>query len=211
MARGHGPGLTAMWVVKLGGSLARDAQLPQWLAMLAEAGAGRVAIVAGGAAFADAVRHAQAHWAFNDLAAHNMAVLAMGQTALMLQALEPRLQLATQDEQIRRALHAGRTAVWMPLTALRDTHDAFTSWEVSGDSLALWLACRLHAERLVVVKSCEVDPRLGIAELGASGVLDARFAEWAGQADFPIDVVPRDSIVRVREALLGCVAGNVLS
>ena len=86
-----------MWVVKLGGSLARDAQLPAWLSMLAEAGAGRVAIVAGGADFANAVRQAQRHWEFNDLAAHNMAVLAMGQTALMLQALEPRLQLADGD------------------------------------------------------------------------------------------------------------------
>ena len=198
-----------MWVVKLGGSLARDAQLPAWLSMLAEAGAGRVAIVAGGADFANAVRQAQHHWDFNDLAAHNMAVLAMGQTALMLQALEPRLQLATHDDQIRRALHAGRTAVWMPLTALRDTQDAFTSWEVSGDSLALWLASRLNAERLVVVKSCELDPRHTLADLGASGVLDVRFAEWAREAHFPIDVVPRNSIGRVREALLGRVAGDV--
>jgi 5-(aminomethyl)-3-furanmethanol phosphate kinase len=199
-----------MWVVKLGGSLARDAQLPLWLTMLAEVGGGRVAIVPGGAAFADTVRQAQAHWEFDDLAAHNMAVLAMGQTALMLHALEPRVMLATQDEQIRRALHAGRTAVWMPLTLLRDAPDALTSWDVTSDSLALWLAQRLHAERLVIVKSCAVDPQHGIAELGARGVLDARFAEWAREADFPIDVVQRDSVQRVREALLGGVVRDVV-
>ena len=199
-----------MWVVKLGGSLARDAQLPQWLAMLAEVGGGRVAIVPGGAAFADTVRQAQAHWAFNDLAAHNMAVLAMGQTALMIHALEPRLTLATQDEQIRRALHAGRAAVWMPLSVLRDAPDALTSWEVTGDSLALWLANRLNAERLVIVKSCVVNPQHSIAELSASGVLDARFAEWAHTADFPIDVVQRDSVARVREALLGGITHAVV-
>jgi 5-(aminomethyl)-3-furanmethanol phosphate kinase len=199
-----------MWVVKLGGSLARDAQLTQWLDMLAEVGGGRVTIVPGGADFADAVRQAQSRWSFNDLAAHNMAVLAMGQTALMLHALEPRLLLATQDEQIRRALHAGRAAVWMPLTVLRDAPDALTSWDVTGDSLALWLASRLHAERLVIVKSCPVDPRLGIAELSAGGVLDARFAEWARSADFPIDVVQRDSVARVREALLGGVARDMV-
>jgi aspartokinase-like uncharacterized kinase len=198
-----------MWVVKLGGSLARDAQLPQWLAMLAEVGGGRVTIVPGGADFADAVRQAQSRWDFNDLAAHNMAVLAMGQTALMLHALEPRLLLATQDEQIRRALHAGRAAVWMPLSVLRDAPDALTSWDVSADSLALWLASRLHAERLVIVKSCAVDPRHGIAELSAAGVLDARFGEWARSADFPIDVVQRDGIARVRDALLGGVARDV--
>ena len=199
-----------MWVVKLGGSLARDAQLPQWLAMLAEVGGGRVAIVPGGAAFADTVRQAQAHWAFNDLAAHNMAVLAMGQTALMIHALEPRLTLATQDDQIRRALHAGRAAVWMPLSVLRDAPDALTSWEVTGDSLALWLASRLNAERLVIVKSCAVNPQHSIQELSAGGVLDARFAEWARAADFPIDVVQRDSVARVREALLGGITHDVV-
>jgi 5-(aminomethyl)-3-furanmethanol phosphate kinase len=199
-----------MWVVKIGGSLARDAQLKPWLAMLAEVGGGRVAIVPGGAAFADAVRQAQVHWQFDNLAAHNMAVLAMGQTALMLHALEPRLTLATQDEQIRRALHAGRAAVWMPLTVLRDEPDTLTSWDVTADSLALWLAQRLNAERLVIVKSCEIDPRLSIPELGARGVLDARFAEWARAADFPIDVVQRDSVAQVREALLGGVARDVV-
>ena len=199
-----------MWVVKLGGSLARDTALPQWLAMLAEVGGGRVAIVPGGSAFADTVRQAQAHWDFDDLAAHNMAVLAMGQTALMLHALEPRLMLATQDAQLRRALHAGRAAVWMPLTVLRDAPDALTSWDVTADSLALWLASRLNAERLVIVKSCELDPRHGIAELGANGVLDARFAEWARTADFPIDVVQRDKLAQVREALVGGATRDVV-
>ena len=199
-----------MWIVKLGGSLAQDARLPAWLKMLAELGGGRVVVVPGGAAFADAVRASQAHWHFDDLAAHNMAVLAMGQTALMIQALEPRLTLATQDEQIRRALHAGRAAVWMPLSVLRDAPDALTSWDVTADSLALWLANRLNAERLVIVKSCVVNPQHGIAELSASGVLDVRFAEWARTADFPIDVVQRDGVAQVREALLGGVARDVV-
>ena len=192
-----------MWVVKLGGSLMRDACLTEWLDMLAEVGGGRVAIVPGGAAFADSVRQAQGHWRFDDLAAHNMAVLAMGQSALMLHALEPRLMLATQDDQIRSTLHAGRAALWMPLTLLRDAPDALTTWDVTSDSLALWLARRLHAERLVVVKSCTLDPAASIADLGAAGVLDARFAEWAIGADFPIDVVQRDAVGRVREDLLG--------
>ena len=195
-----------MWVIKLGGSLARHACLTEWLDMLAEVGGGRVAIVPGGAAFADTVRQAQGQWRFGDLAAHNMAVLAMGQTALMLHALEPRLMLATQDEQIRQTLHAGRAALWMPLTLLRDAPDALTSWDVTSDSLALWLARRLHAERLVVVKCCAVDPAHSLAELGAAGVLDKRFAEWADSADFPIDVVEHGAMSRVRQSLLGEVA-----
>ncbi len=192
-----------MWIVKLGGSLAMDPHLTAWLQMLATHGAGRVTVVPGGAAFADAVRMAQAHWCFDDLAAHNMAVLAMAQTAVMLHALEPRIAIATQDAQIRRTMQSGRTALWMPLSMMRDAPDTLTTWEVSSDSLALWLARRLHAERLVLVKSCAVDRRLSLAEQGAAGVIDARFAEWARDAAFAIDLVQRDEIARVRDALLG--------
>jgi len=192
-----------MWVVKLGGSLARDPRLPQWLQMLAEFGAGRVTIVPGGAGFANAVREAQAHWGFDDVAAHNMAVLAMAQTAQMLHALERRLVLVTDEAGIRRALHAGRSALWLPLTLLRDAPDQLTSWDVTGDSLALWLARRLNAERLVVVKACKLQPGHTIADLGASGVLDGRFGHWAHDAAFMIEVVQGDDIERVRDALLG--------
>jgi aspartokinase-like uncharacterized kinase len=192
-----------MWIVKLGGSLARDPRLPRWLEMLAELGGGRVLVVPGGAAFADAVRAAQAHWHFDDLAAHNMAVLAMAQTAHLFHALEPRLVLVADEDEIRKALRAGQVALWLPLALLRDAPDLLTSWEVTSDSLALWLARRQNAERLVVVKACEVRPEMTLAELTRLGAVDARFDQWASEAPFPIAVVECDDIARVRDALLG--------
>jgi len=204
-----------MWVVKLGGSLSRDPRLRDWLQLLAEYGGGLVTVVPGGATFADAVREQQARWHFDDLVAHNMAVLAMAQTAQMLHGMEPRLVLVSDDAQIRQTLHAGRPALWMPLALLRDAPDVLTSWEVTSDSLALWLARRLNAERLVVVKSCPLDPALTLAELTATGVLDARFAHWAHEAAFPIEIVQVDHLARVRDALvsgvgLGAVPAGLL-
>ena len=76
-----------MWIVKLGGSLERDALLPRWLELLAELGGGRVVIVPGGGGFADQARAAQAWWQLDDLPAHNMAVLGMAQSAAMMQGL----------------------------------------------------------------------------------------------------------------------------
>ena len=192
-----------MWIVKLGGSLSRDARLPRWLQMLAELGGGRVVVVPGGAAFADAVRAAQAHWGFDDLTAHNMAVLAMAQTAHMLHALEPRLVLVSDEDAILRAQHAGQAVLWMPLSLLRDAPDLITSWDVTSDSLALWLARRLNAERLVVVKACEVKRPHTLQELTAMGLVDRRFGQWADDAAFPIEVVECDDLERVRDALLG--------
>jgi aspartokinase-like uncharacterized kinase len=193
-----------MWIVKLGGSLSHDPRLPRWLQMLAEVGGGRVLVVPGGAAFADAVRTAQSHWHFDDLTAHNMAVLAMAQTAHLLHALEPRLVLVSDEGEILRALHAGQTALWMPpLMLLRDAPDMLTTWEVTSDSLALWLARRQNAERLVVVKACTVPADLTLADLTERGTVDARFGQWASEAPFPIEVVECDEIQRVRSDLLG--------
>jgi aspartokinase-like uncharacterized kinase len=192
-----------MWIVKLGGSLAHDPRILHWLAMLAELGGGRVTIVPGGGIFANAVRASQRHWRFDDLPAHNMAVLAMAQTAHLFHALEPRLTLAGDEAGIRRALHAGQPAVWLPYMLLRDAPDLLTSWEVTSDSLALWLARLLNAERLVVVKACKLEPGSTLAQLHANGVLDTRFDEWSRDAPFPIEVVECDAVELVRDALLG--------
>jgi aspartokinase-like uncharacterized kinase len=193
----------SMWIVKLGGSLAHDLRLVPWLAMLAELGGGRVTVVPGGGLFADAVRASQRHWHFADLPAHNMAVLAMAQTAHLFHALEPRLTLAADEAGIRRALHAGQPSLWLPFALLRDAPDLLTNWEVTSDSLALWLARRLNAERLVMVKACNVPEGSTFAQLAAQGVLDGRFEAWSREAPFPIEVVPCEALQHVRDALLG--------
>ena len=192
-----------MWVVKLGGSLNRDPLLPQWLELLSTLGRGRVAVVPGGGSFADQAREVQAHWRFDDVAAHNMAILAMAQTAMLLRALDPALQPAVRDADIHRSLRQGRTALWMPLELLRERPDELTSWDVSSDSLALWLARRLNAERLIVVKSCELDARWSLRQFTEAGVLDRRFASLAEGAAFPIDLVHREDLQRVRSLLVG--------
>jgi 5-(aminomethyl)-3-furanmethanol phosphate kinase len=192
-----------MWVVKLGGSLTGDPLLPQWLALLAQLGGGRVTVVCGGGRFADEVRHAQALWQFNDVAAHNMAVLAMAQNAYMAQGLNPQLRLASSQAEIRRVLHAGHTAVWLPTEWLRTQADALANWDVTADSMAVHLARQLNAERLVVVKSCEIDGSATLARLSQEGVLDQRFASIANGAAFPISIVHKSALDSMRALLIG--------
>jgi aspartokinase-like uncharacterized kinase len=127
----------------------------------------------------------------------------MAQTAHLFHALEPRLTLAADETGIRRTLHSGQPALWLPFMLLRDGPDMLTSWEVTSDSLALWLARMLNAERLVLVKACKAPPGSTLSELTARGVLDARFERWASQAPFPIEVVDGDAVELVRNALLG--------
>jgi len=192
-----------MWIVKLGGSLCADPVLPQWLDLLAQLGGGRVTVVCGGGSFADEVRRIQAHWQFNDLAAHNMAVLAMAQTAYQVNAMNPALMLTTSKSDIRRVLHKGQTALWLPMEMQRDQPDPHTNWDVTADSIALDLARRLNAERMVVVKSCTIDPQMSLAQLSEEGIVDKRFAALADGAAFPIEILHKDRLDRMRALLFG--------
>lgn len=192
-----------MWVVKLGGSLNANTLLPQWLELLAQLGGGRVTLVCGGGGFADEVRRTQARWQFDDVPAHNMAVLAMAQTAYMAHALQPALQLASSQAEVHQVMRSGHTALWLPYDSMRDRPGPDANWGMSSDSIALDLARRLNAERLVVVKSCTVDPSASFAELGELGVLDHRFATIAAGANFPIDLVHCAELARMRSMLIG--------
>ncbi len=192
-----------MWVVKIGGSLNSDPLLPRWLELLATLGGGRVTLVCGGGAFADEVRRSQAHWRFDDLSAHNMAVLAMAQSAYLVHGLNPRLQIVGTKPEVHRVLHGGGTAVWLPMDWLRDSAGPYTNWDNSGDSIALDLARKLNAERMLVVKSCAIEPGATLEDLGAAGVLDRRFMTLARGAAFPIDVLQRTELARARSLLLG--------
>ena len=192
-----------MWIVKIGGSLNANPMLPAWLDLLAECGGGRVIVVCGGGTFGDEVRRAQAQWHFSDLSAHNMAILAMAQTAYLMHGLNPALQLTRTRSDISRVLHKGQTALWLPLELQRNRSTVQTNWEFTSDSIALDLAHRLNAERLVLVKSCEIDPRLSLDELGDAGVVDQRFGTLSDGAAFPIDIVHFNEVGRIRSLLLG--------
>jgi aspartokinase-like uncharacterized kinase len=192
-----------MWVVKLGGSMGTDPVLPQWLALLTQLGAGRVALVSGGGGFADEARRLQGQWQFSDLAAHNMAVLAMVQTGYQLHAMQPDLQPVARLADIPNRLHLGHTVLWLPFELQRVWPDATTHWGHTSDSIALDLARRLNAEHLVVVKSCEIEPTHSLAQLGHAGVLDAEFSSRAVDAPFPISLLGKNDLETMRALLLG--------
>lgn len=138
------------WVIKLGGSLFGSDRLRFWLEALAEAG---VVIVPGGGPFADQVRIAQSRWQFDDRTAHVMAILAMAQYGSMLAGICPKLRLASGCGELSSAVASGGSAIWRPDPARLSETEVPASWDVTSDSLAAWLAGRLGAGRLLLVKS----------------------------------------------------------
>jgi len=159
-------------VVKLGGSLLGSPYLRHWFDLLA-ASKGAVVIVTGGGPFAEAVRAAQRQWRFNESSAHRMAILAMEQFAFLLCGLEPRLQPAASRSAIDQACRRGTTPVWLPAHMAFGAAGLPESWDVTSDSLALWLADALGISRLVLVKSARLPSKMANAVLLASqGIID---------------------------------------
>jgi aspartokinase-like uncharacterized kinase len=191
-----------MWVVKIGGSLSHDPTLRQWLTELCEVGGGRVVIVPGGGDFADKVRQYQSEWRFDDLAAHNMCLLAMTQYAILMQGLLPELVLASSEAKIRRALRDGHVAVWVPTMLMRETPDAMSNWDTTSDSLAAWLSSTLNAERLIVVKSCPISANERLETLAATGVVDRHFVDYVNEANYVVEMFNKDNVALMRDRLL---------
>lgn len=159
-------------VVKLGGSLLSSPLLANLLDVLARAGAPLV-VVPGGGPFADAVRDIQPQIGLSDVATHHMAILGMEQTALALADIEPRLALCADAAAIARAHGQGRAALWQPALMARAAPDLPTSWEVTSDSLAVWLAIALRAAQLTLIKSTPIIPKR--ERWVAEGLVDAYF------------------------------------
>jgi len=191
-----------MWVVKIGGSLSHEPALRQWLIELCEVGGGRVVIVPGGGDFADKVRQYQSEWSFDDLAAHNMCLLAMTQYALLMQGVLPELVLASSEAKIRRALRDGHVAVWVPTALMRDTPDPMSNWDTTSDSLAAWLSTMLNAERLIVVKSCPILGNERLETLAAAGVVDRSFVDYVNEANYIVELFNKDNVELMRDRLL---------
>lgn len=167
-----------MWVIKLGGSLIGAPELASWLDVVARNGDGKVIIVPGGGLFADAVRAAQRSTSVDDVTAHRMAVMAMDQYGVMMTGLNK--QLVTADCELELAergwQHLG--IVWLPSRMVCAAEDISPSWDVTSDSLAVWLAKKIEATHLVLVKSVETTACTENAQtLIDRGWLDAQFKQ----------------------------------
>lgn len=189
-------------IVKLGGSLQCSPQLPPWLALLARHGQGRVVVVPGGGRFTEEARATQAHWRFDDVHAHNLAVLGMAQVAEVFHALQPGLARGRSVAELRGVLAAQGVPVWQPLDLLRETPNELTNWDATSDSCAAWLARQLDARALWIVKSCDVPLGLGLQALSERGVVDRALPGMAGLWGGPVQVLEARQVAQAERWLV---------
>jgi 5-(aminomethyl)-3-furanmethanol phosphate kinase len=202
-------------VVKVGGGLG-DSALPALCTALSELGERHaLMVVPGGAGFADAVRDADRRFRLRAETSHRMAILGMEQFGWLLSDLIPGAVRCSDLADVR----AGRTNVLLPAALPLDLP---ASWEVTSDSIAAWVAGRIGAGRLVLVKDVdglfaewpargEPLARLTVAELAAlqPGGVDEYLPTVLGQASFDTWVIGGRDPARVAELLdRGTTAGT---
>jgi dihydroneopterin aldolase len=152
------------------------------------------------------VRAAQPDIGFDDRAAHHMALIAMEQYGRALVGLGNGLVLAGSAAAIHRAVRDGRVPVWAPARMALCAADVRASWDMTSDSLAAWLAGKLGAPRVLLVKQGNVSGPL--RDLVARGVVDPLFPRFLTAAGAEAFVAgPHDHAAAARAILAGDAPG----
>jgi aspartokinase-like uncharacterized kinase len=179
-----------MRVIKLGGSLSKSQALSRCLQQIARSTKDKTVIVPGGGDFAEQVRLAQQQWQFNEVIAHEMAILAMQQMALLFKGLQADFVVCHSLAEIKPQC-AAVPLIWSPDIAELNQAGVAASWDVTSDSLAAWLATQLAASELILVKAAAVSTN-HLAQLTQQGVIDRAFVAFAEHATFPIHILNQE-------------------
>jgi aspartokinase-like uncharacterized kinase len=127
--------------------------LQTWLDIMAIDLGVQIVIVPGGGLFADAVREAQAISGFDDAVAHHLALQAMAQFGTLLASMHSAFVTVDNLTDIAKCASQRQTMIWLPTDMVLSDLSIAKSWQVTSDSLSVWLARKIHAQSLVIVKS----------------------------------------------------------
>ena len=113
-------------------------------------------VVPGGAKFADHIRISQRHFNFSDEIAHKMALLAMSQYGYFLTEINKDINIIKNIKNIYKIKNKS-SFLWLPDNLSEQNIDLPQTWDFTSDSVALWLATFLNADKLIIVKSKKVN------------------------------------------------------
>ena len=180
-----------VWVVKIGGSLANDKRLTDWLELISDSHQ-PIVVVPGGGPFANQVRAAQSFWQFSDNAAHHMSILGMQQFGYMLTDLNKKLDSAVSASEVNKKLKSGYSSiVWIPTLEELVLDNIPASWDVTADSLAVWVCKKISADYLMLIKSLDMTRYVdcSIQILQENGIVDPAFKKMLLEIDCPFKVI----------------------
>jgi len=140
-------------VIKIGGSLSED---PEGLRALCNklselAKKYEIIVVPGGGRFADVVRDFDQHFTLSRSISHRMAILGMDQFGLLLSDITPNSYALHRLENSKRLSKAKKVPIFLPSHLMFQKDPLENSWDVTSDSIATYVASRLHIAKVLLV------------------------------------------------------------
>ena len=178
------------WAIKIGGSLYGSQYLVEWLRAVSDCETKKIIIIPGGGPFADQVRNADEKYNLDQVRAHDMAIMAMQQYGSLLASLCPAVVTANTSDKIQLAWEHSKVVVWEPYEMLRDECELEKSWDITSDSITIWLASKLGLENVLLVKSSKyVLEYRDIDELTQLNCVDPGFKELVNQSGITLHIL----------------------
>lgn len=143
-------------VLKIGGSLLKhsDSLLDLLLTIEKFASKHQLLLIPGGGPFADDVLKAQQALGLSDDAAHWMAIMAQNQFGIVLADRLSSINVILDVDEFSKSVSAG-LFVLMPFSYIRRNDELPHSWDVTSDSIALWIGEKVKSDFVLLVKSVD--------------------------------------------------------
>lgn len=179
-------------IVKVGGSLLDWPELPRRLTEFLEAQRRREPgirpiLLCGGGPFAEAVRHLDRVHRLGDLAAHRLAIrsmdLASDVLGRLLCGVRKINRLADVDHSARAEFPMLVPSRILEEMEENDPDPLPCSWDVTSDSIAAWIADRLRARSLVLLKSAPIPEEASRETAARLGLVDPFFPRVSKDVD----------------------------
>ena len=140
-------------IVKVGGSLSLHPEKLRILcAKLSQISKKhKLIVLPGGGEFADAVRNLDKRFNLSSAASHRMAILGMDQYGFLLSDLMEHSSITNKLEDVQRILDLGKLPVFLPSNLMFSRDPLENSWDVTSDSIAVYIAGQLHANKVVLL------------------------------------------------------------
>jgi aspartokinase-like uncharacterized kinase len=102
--------------------------------------------------------------------------------------------------------------VWLPTEMMLAAEDIPACWQVTSDSLAAWLAGKLGAKRILLVKQVKLAPeRVSAADLVARGMVDSLFPHFLAASGAAAGILgPTHAAAAAAAIRTGSVAGTAI-
>jgi aspartokinase-like uncharacterized kinase len=152
-------------VIKIGGSLAEDPERLRALCAKLSDFAKKYAIVVvpGGGRFADVVRDFDKRFTLSSVVSHRMAILGMNQFGLLLSQIIPNSCATYLLSDAKQLSEIRVVPIFLPSRLMFKEDPLENSWNVTSDSIAAYVASRLHAAKVLLVTDVDgiftEDPR----------------------------------------------------